>query len=227
MTELSTRGARFIGRFEGWRDKPYNDPTNNATIGYGHLIHLGPVTPHDQAEWGTITVDQGLKLLQHDAAVAENAIAHFITRGLSQSERDALTSFAFNCGGGALGGSVGHAVNASQDPTAALEQWDYSGHRVLEGLLARRKAEARLFASGDYGDGLPPPGPDQTDDEPNPSTDPSVVPTPVPAWAWIWVEWKLGRAQFKEHAGDPALRSQTGAPETIPPWGWTFLKRFQ
>ena len=75
--------------------------------------------------------------------------------------------------------------------------------------------------------GLPPPGPDQTDDEPNPSTDPSVVPTPVPAWAWIWVEWKLGRAQFKEHAGDPALRSQTGAPETIPPWGWTFLKRFQ
>jgi hypothetical protein len=29
------------------------------------------------------------------------------------------------------------------------------------------------------------------------------------------------------HAGDPKLRHLTGAPDTIPPWGWTFLKRFQ
>ena len=52
------------------------------------------------------------------------------------------------------------------------------------------------------------------------------MPKPVPDWAWLWVEWKLGRATYAGHAGDPALRESTGAPETIPPWGWTFLKRF-
>jgi lysozyme len=229
--QLSTRGAKFIGHYEGWRDAPYNDPTNNATIGYGHLIHMGPVTAHDQSEWSTITVDQGLKLLQSDASVAERAITQYITRELSQREWDALTSFAYNCGGGALSGSVGRAVNANEDPSSALEQWVHSGNQVLPGLVERRKAEARLFTTGDYGDGGPLLGPNDNGGGggggQQPPVDPTVVPTPVPAWAWKWVEWKLGRADFKGHAGDPALRAQTEAPETIPPWGWTFLKRFQ
>ena len=115
MAQLSARGAHFIGRFEGWRDKPYNDPTGNATIGFGHLIHMGPVTAHDKAEWGTITMQRGIQLLQHDAGVAITAIGHYIARPLSQCQVDALASFAYNCGGGALAGLVGHAVNAHQD----------------------------------------------------------------------------------------------------------------
>jgi GH24 family phage-related lysozyme (muramidase) len=55
MSQLSDRGAEFIGRFEGWRDQPYNDVANNATIGYGHLIHQGPVSSHDKTEWGTLS----------------------------------------------------------------------------------------------------------------------------------------------------------------------------
>ncbi len=225
MTHLSERGAQFIGHYEGWRDKPYNDPTNNATIGFGHLIHLGPVTAHDKAEWGTLTIDHGIQLLQSDASIAEAAIDQHITRRLAQCERDALTSFVFNCGGGALASSVGQAVNANQDPTPFLEQWDHSGHVVLEGLAERRKAEARLFKAGDYGDGAPPVPPHEP--APVSTTLSEHVPTPVPDWAWLWVEWKRGRAQFKGHAGDPSLRNKTGAPETIPPWGWVFLKRFQ
>ena len=217
MGQLSVRGAHFIGRFEGWRSTPYNDPTNNATIGFGHLIHMGPVTARDNAEWGTITIDRGIRLLQQDAAIAERAIDHYIKRPLEQWQRDALASFAFNCGGGALGGSVGAAVNAGVDPSAALEQWDHSGHVVLPGLLERRKQEARLYLTGDYGDGQAP-AKDHGD---------TLVPTPVPDWAWHWVEWKLGRATFKGHAGDPELRHLTGAPDTIPPWGWTFLGRFR
>ena len=227
MTQLSVRGAHFIGRFEGWRDRPYNDPTNNATIGFGHLIHMGPVTAHDNAEWGTITMDRGIQLLQQDAAIAENAIEHFIKRQLTQWQRDALASFAFNCGGGALEGSVGAAVNGGGDPSAALEQWDHSGHVVLQGLLERRKQEAHLYLTGDYGDGQAPAtngGSDNRKPKPHPDT---VVPTPLPAWAWQWVEWKLGRARYRGHAGDPRLRRLTGAPDRIPPWGWTFLKRFQ
>lgn len=227
MTRLSPRGAHFIGRYEGWRDKPYNDAANHATIGFGHLIHMGPVTPHDVTEWGTITMAHGIQLLQRDASVAETAIEHTITRALAQCEHDALTSFAFNCGGGALAGSVGRAVNAKQDPSSALEQYVHAGHRVLEGLVTRRKSEAALFASGDYADGDAPLPPGKVGAKPKPAPLPTEVPKPVPDWAWNWVEWKLGRAEFAGHAGDPALRESTGAPATIPPWAWTFLHRFQ
>jgi lysozyme len=223
MSQLSERGAEFIGHFEGWKAAPYNDPTNNATIGYGHLIHMGPLTAHDKTEWGTLSTADGLHLLQRDAAMAATAVDHYITHPLTQPQRDALISFAFNCGGGALAHSVGAAVNAGQDPTSALEQWDHSGHTFLQGLLERRKKEARLYMTGDYGDGKPA---DSGHVAP-PAHNDAEVPNPVPAWAWQWVEWKLGRAAYKGHAGDPALRNKTGAPDAIPAWGWTFLKRFQ
>ena len=227
MTGLSPRGAAFIGRYEGWRDKPYNDPTNNATIGFGHLLHMGPVTATDRKEWGTITTAHGISLLQGDASTAGAAIDRYITRPLAQCERDALTSFAYNCGGGALAGSVGKAVNARQDPRSAFELYVHSGKTVLPGLVARRRAEALLFTKGDYGDGEPAAPPAAPRVKPKPAPLPTEVPTPVPDWAWQWVEWKLGRGPYKGHANDPKLRKQTGAPATVPPWAWTFLKRFQ
>ncbi len=225
MSQLSDRGAEFIGRFEGWRDTPYNDVANNATIGYGHLIHAGPVTAHDKTEWGTLSKAAGIHLLQTDAAIAVAAIDHSITRSLEQHERDALVSFAFNCGCGALNGSVGHAVNAGQDPTSALEQWDHAGGKVVEGLLRRRQAEAKLYTTGDYGDGKP--ADHSTTRQQASANDDAEIPNPVPAWAWNWVEWKLGRAEFKGHAGDPKLRAKTNAPATVPPWAWKFLTRFR
>jgi GH24 family phage-related lysozyme (muramidase) len=223
MSQLSERGAQFIGHFEGWREAPYNDPTNNATIGFGHLIHMGPVTAHDKAEWGTLSQADGIHLLQRDATLASNAIDHYITHPLTQPQRDALISFAFNCGGGALNGSVGQAVNAGQDPTSALGQWVHSGKTLLAGLVERRNKEAHLYMAGDYGDGQPAVV-ERTTSSAKADTE---VPNPVPVWAWHWVEWKLGRAAFKGHGSDPALRKSTGAPDTIPAWGWTFLQRFQ
>ena len=223
MSQLSERGAQFIGHFEGWRDAPYNDPTNNATIGYGHLIHMGPVTAHDKSEWGTLSPADGIHLLQRDATLASNAVDHYITHPLTQPQRDALISFAFNCGGGALSGSVGKAVNAGQDPTAALGEWVHSGTTLLPGLVDRRKKEAHLYMTGDYGDGQPA----VVERQPAAANTGAEIPSPVPAWAWHWVEWKLGRAAFKGHAGDPKLREKTGAPETVPAWAWTFLQRHQ
>jgi hypothetical protein len=121
-----------------------------------------------------------------------------------------------------LNGSVGHAVNAGQDPTSALEQWDHAGGKVVDGLLRRRQAEAKLYTAGEYGDGQPPEQPERQET----SAGDAEIPNPVPAWAWQWAEWKLGRAEFKGHAGDPKLRAKTNAPATVPPWAWKFLARF-
>ena len=35
--------AELIARFEGFVARPYNDAAGHATIGFGHLLHRGPV----------------------------------------------------------------------------------------------------------------------------------------------------------------------------------------
>ena len=42
---------RLVRRFRQRSGKLYDDPTDHATIGFGHLIHYGPVTEADHREW--------------------------------------------------------------------------------------------------------------------------------------------------------------------------------
>ena len=63
---LSEEGLGFIAGWEGFYPRPYNDAGNNATIGYGHLIHLGKVTKRDRRKWGKISRKRGLRLLKRE-----------------------------------------------------------------------------------------------------------------------------------------------------------------
>ena len=227
MAQLSTRGAHFIGRFEGWRDKPYNDAADNATIGFGHLIHMGPVTPHDVSEWGTTTMDHGIKLLQSDASIAETAIDHYITRALCSASTTRLRRSRSTAAGvrwrdrwarrstrGAGSDAVSRAVGPRRARPRGPRPSQGRGGALHDGRLRRRRAAAAAQAAAAKAKTA------------KPAPLPTEVPKPVPDWAWLWVEWKLGRAKYKGHAGDPHLRESTGAPATVPPWAWTFLKRF-
>lgn len=164
---LSPNGVSFIAAFEGFVGHVYNDAATppNATIGFGHLLHRGPVTAADLAAWhGGITRTNALKLLQADAAKAALAVHTRIDARLTQAQFDALCSFAYNCGPAALGGAVGRAVNSRplvdlslQGNQAwhrrvedALLLWDHAGGVALPGLERRRLAEARLFEMGKY-----------------------------------------------------------------------------
>ncbi len=158
---LSTAGARFIGAWEGFRGAPYNDSRNNATIGIGHLLHLGPVTAADKAKWGTITYAKALAMLQADAySNGIRPVEQNVKVTLTQPQKDALICFCFNVGPGGLdpGGAVTTAVNSK--PRA----WNIIGMRNWHGrvraalllwahpseLLRRRESEAYLFATGKY-----------------------------------------------------------------------------
>lgn len=150
--KLSKKGAAFIAAFEGFVDHPYNDAANNATIGYGHLLHKGPVTQADRSHWGKITRKHGLELLQKDAQIAADAVRKY-AHPWRQSRFDALVSFTFNCGVGALATSTllkKHRAGDYQGAAREFKKWNRAGGRVLKGLSRRRAAEAKLYLDGRY-----------------------------------------------------------------------------
>jgi len=164
--ELSSKGAAFIGAFEGFRSQCYDDAAGNCTIGFGHLIHAGHTTAADRAKWGTITRARGLELLLADSANAAAAVRDHIHVPLQQGQFDALVSLAYNCGAGVVPG-VADVINSRPrylypKPTqeglaqyrshvlSTLLAYDHAGGVELAGLKRRRQAEFVLFDTGHY-----------------------------------------------------------------------------
>jgi lysozyme len=153
-THLSESGARFIGRFEGFRAHLYNDAAGHCTIGYGHLVHHGPCNGSEPGEFKRGLSEQAAEeLLRKDAHTAADAVRGSVHVPLNQAQFDALVSFVYNLGAGAFESSTLlkdiNAHNFAAVP-GQLEQWVHAGAQVLPGLVARRKAEARLFRAGEY-----------------------------------------------------------------------------
>lgn len=158
---LSLDGAKFLADWEGYRSMPYNDSRNNATIGIGHLIHYGPVTPTDRVRYRGFNYQEALHLLQADSV--KNAViplTQSLKVRLTQSQIDSLISLGFNCGPGSLhsDGRVMQAVNSKPKIWRQIEmgKWHY---RVKEAILLwahpveltrRRQSEAFLFNTGEY-----------------------------------------------------------------------------
>lgn len=145
---LSPEGAEFIASWEGFRSTPYNDAAGHATIGYGHLLHYGPVTEADRDKWGSISRRRALRLLSQDAQTAAQAVLEGINVPLNRNRFDALVSFTFNVGAGAfMGSSLRKTVNATahRKVREELMRWVYAGGVVVQGLANRRKAEADLY----------------------------------------------------------------------------------
>lgn len=152
---LSTKGAAFIGAFEGYRQFPYNDAVNNATIGYGHLLHYGPVTKADLARYPHgISRTDALKLLQKDAEHCAAYIREIRPAIQNQARFDALCSIAFNCGTGVLypQSTLGACLRrpGREGTASAFLLYCHAGGHVLPGLLRRRQDERTLWLSGDY-----------------------------------------------------------------------------
>ena len=159
---LSAKGAAFIGAWEGFRATPYNDPVGHCHIGYGHLLHLGPCTAANRANWGSISRARAANLLRKDAAVAVSGL-HDQLGGLrlSQSEFDAMVSFTYNVGvTGFSRSAVGHDLTArparyGQVPRH-LKKYVFADGQFLCGLYRRRLSEGKLFSNGSYAIRTPP-----------------------------------------------------------------------
>ncbi len=142
--KLSQAGLDLIKRFEGCKLKAYQDAVGIWTIGYGHT---GP-NVHDGL---TITQKQADDILAQDVGRFASGVAANVRVSLTQSEFDALVSFAFNVGLGAFKTStLLRLLNDNADRNVVASQflrWNKAGDKVLEGLTKRRNAEKALFLS--------------------------------------------------------------------------------
>jgi lysozyme len=147
--KTSPAGVAFICGWEGFVDHKYNDRAGIPTVGFGHVVQPGEV-------FTSMTRDQGLALMARDLVRFEAGVNRDVLVPLTQCQFDALVSFCYNAGVGALERSTAlHLLNQG-DYTAgaeALKMWDkradpHTGQEVVDaGLLARRAREVILFES--------------------------------------------------------------------------------
>jgi lysozyme len=159
--KFSPAGLHLIAGFEGFVPSPYNDSAGNATIGYGHLLHLGPVTQADRDKWAHVTSAQLLALLNSDTAYYAEQVTRLVKVSLGvipsrrQARFDALCSLTYNIGvGGFASSSLLREINrkgAPRDWSACGPlwiEWDMAGGVPI--LLPRRRAELAIFLPGKY-----------------------------------------------------------------------------
>jgi lysozyme len=142
----SAKGLAFISNEEGLRTTPYNDSAGHATVGVGHLIHFGPVSPADRAKFRGFTRADAIRLLRKDITSVERGVSRLVNVSLNQNEFDALVSLTFNIGEGGFGGSTARRKLNAGDRRGAADaflMWKIGG----PGLIFRRRRERTLFLS--------------------------------------------------------------------------------
>jgi lysozyme len=152
--EISKAGIHAIEHFEGFVNHPYSDNPRHpqegyATIGYGHLLHKGPVAPADWQKWGTISRVEGEVILRRDIRSAVTAVKKLVKVLLTQAQFDALVSFTFNVGPGGL--AISDALkdlNAKHYDRVPGDFLHFDTHNP--GLQNRHRAEGMMFAHGVY-----------------------------------------------------------------------------
>lgn len=138
--KTSCVGINLIMKFEGCRLTAYKCPSGVWTIGYGHTKGV--------KKGMKITKSKAVSYLKQDLLVYENAVNKYVKVPLKQNQFDALVSFTFNCGVGALRTSTLLKKLNKKDYVGASNEflrWNKSNGKVLNGLTRRRKEEKKLF----------------------------------------------------------------------------------
>jgi lysozyme len=139
--QTSENGIQLIKQFESFAAAPYLCPAGKPTIGYGHVIREGE-------NFSALTKMQADAVLRRDVAACEASISRLVQVPLSQGQFDALVSFVFNLGAGALKRStLLRRLNEGNYTAAAdnFQRWVYAKNVKLAGLVRRRAAEWALF----------------------------------------------------------------------------------
>lgn len=127
---ISNKGKDLIKKYEGCRLEAYLCPAGAWTIGWGHTngVYQGMVITQNEAD----------RMFDEDIKAYEKPVQRY--EWLNQNQFDALTSFCYNCGSGAL-----EDVMSSGNITGTMALYVKGGGVTLEGLVRRRKEEIELY----------------------------------------------------------------------------------
>lgn len=134
--------ADLIKQFEDCKLSAYLCPAGIPTIGWGSTgpdIALG-------LRWTRAQAD--MRLAADLATFGKQVAALIGDSPTTQHQFDALCSFAYNLGAGALGKSTllkDHKDGLYQAAQGQFGLWTKGGGKVLAGLVKRRAAEAALY----------------------------------------------------------------------------------
>ncbi|MGH6951198.1 MAG: lysozyme, partial [Vitreimonas sp.] len=141
---ISAEGLALIQHYEGFCAEPAPLPGGAWVVGHGH-VRLGEAGP-------LLGRAEAAQILAFDLAPVERLVNALVPKPLTQSQFDALVSFAFSVGVEAFAGSqVLRRVNSGDFVAAAcaMDAWrkaDVGGeYEVVEALVRRRAAEKALF----------------------------------------------------------------------------------
>ncbi len=144
---IGQKGIELIKQFEGCKLTSYLCPAGVWTIGYGH-------TGKDVTDGLSITQEEADALLYDDLYQFEAGVSRLVSElDITQGMFDALVSFAFNLGLGALAKSTllkKLKQGAIFDTADEFAKWNKVNGKESAGLIRRREAEIELFLSEDY-----------------------------------------------------------------------------
>ena len=145
--KLNKEGYDLIKLFEGLSLKPYLCSAKVPTIGYGNTFYENnkKVLMSDPA----ITKERADELLKFNADRFAHKVVNLVKKPITQNQFNALTSFAYNFGSGALASStLLKKINVNpNDLTIRNEflRWNKANGVALKGLTNRRIKEADLY----------------------------------------------------------------------------------
>lgn len=148
--KVSDRMVKFIEEHEGFSATAYRGVDSwNRTIGYGHV-------EADGENIAPLTQSEAEQLLRNDLKEYEASVnKEFKGVKLTQSQFDALTSFAYNLGAN-IWSKTPKLVSDIKSGAPAdvikadMENCAHVGGKLVRGLVNRRNDEWEVFANGNY-----------------------------------------------------------------------------
>lgn len=138
--KISQKGIDLIKKYEGCVLHVYLDAVGVKTLGYGHTG-----ADVNRLSVGTqITQSYADLMLIHDLAKFEDKVNKYNhIYSWTESEFDALVSFAFNIG--SIDQLTANGTRSKSVIAKKMLEYNKAGGKVLPGLTKRRKAEHDLF----------------------------------------------------------------------------------
>jgi len=145
--KLNQTGYDLIKGFEGLVLKPYKCSAGVPTIGYGNTYYENGVKV--QMSDAPITKTRAEELLKVNADRFALKVNNLLKKPVTQNQFNALVSFAYNVGSGALASStLLKLVNINPNDAMISKEflkWNKAGGKVIDGLTKRRIKESALY----------------------------------------------------------------------------------